>query len=136
MFGVVALITLFLPWILVPAMAILIWLLRRRLLRASLALAALVLVAVAHSRELLYDIGLGLPHPDEESGALISAFRALVYATEWYAWQILALAAVSAALLSWPLPDGLGKRVLAVMVVVGLGVSAALIWSFTGMRFN
>jgi hypothetical protein len=136
MFGIMAIITFVLPWVLLPAMAVLIWLLRRRLLRAFLALGALVLVAVSHSREFLYAIGLGLPYPDEEAAALISAFRALVSAAEWYAWQNLVLAAVSAALLSWPLPDGRGKRGLAVAVVAGLGVSATLVWSFRGLRFN
>jgi glucan phosphoethanolaminetransferase (alkaline phosphatase superfamily) len=135
MFGIIiALIFYILPWVIIPAMAVLIWLLRRRLLRALLALAALVLVAVTHSREFLYSIGLGLPR-DDEPGPLISAFSALVSAAEWYAWQNLALAAVSAAVLSWPLPDGRGKRVLAVMVVVWLGVSAALVWLFSEVRF-
>jgi len=136
MFGIMALITFVLPWVMLPAMAVLIWLLRRRHLRAFLALAALVLVALTHSREVLYAIGLGLPYPDEEAGALISAFRTLVSATEWYAWQTLALAAVSAAVLAWPLPDGKGTRVLSVVVVAGLGVAAALVWSLAGVRFN
>jgi hypothetical protein len=136
MFGIIIALTFYiLPWVIIPAMAVLIWLLRRRLLRALLALAALVLVAVTHSREFLYSIGLGLPHPDDEPGPLISALSALESAVEWYAWQNLALAAVSAAVLSWPLPDGRGKRVLAVMVVVWLGVSAALVWLFSEVRF-
>jgi|GEM_PF-2390848 len=136
MFGIMALVTFVLPWVMLPAMAALIWLLRRRHLRAFLAFAALVLVALTHSREVLYAVGLGLPYPDEEAGALISAFRALVIAAEWYDWQTLALAAVSATVLAWPLPDGRGTRVLAVVVTVGLGISTMLLWSFTGVRFN
>jgi len=136
MFGITALVTLVLPWVTLPAMAVLIWLSRRRLLRAVLALAALVLVAATHAREILYLIGLQLPYLDEETSAVSSTFRTLVSATEWYSWQIAAIAAFSAALLSWPLPDGKRQRVLALMVVGGLGVSAALLWSFTGLRVN
>ena len=135
MFGIIALFTFALPWVLLPAMAVLIWRLRRRHLRAVAALAALLLVAVSRAREFLYAIGLGLPYPDEDAGALIRAFGALVGAVEWYAWQTLAIAAVAAAVLCWPLPDGRGARGLAVAVVAGLGVSAALVWSLAGVRF-
>jgi hypothetical protein len=136
MFGIMALLAFTLPWVLLPAMAVLIWLLRARPLRAVLALAAMVLAALPHLREFLYAIGLGLPYPGEESTALAGSFRWLLSAAEGFAWPLLGLAALVAGLLSWPPPDRAGTRVLAALVVVGLGVSAALVWSFTGLRFN
>jgi hypothetical protein len=136
MFGIMALLAFTLPWVLLPAMAVLIWLLRSRRLRAVLALAAMILAVLPHLREVLYAIGLGLPYPGDESTALAVGVRVLLSATEGYAWPFLGLAAMSAALLSWPLPDRSGTRVLAALVVVGLGVAAALVWSFTGLRFN
>lgn len=136
MFGIMALLAFTLPWVLLPAMAVLIWLLRTRRLRAVLALAAMMLAALPHLREFLYAIGLGLPYPGEESTALAGSVRALLSAAEGLAWPLLGLAAMSAAWLAWPLPDRAGTRVLAVMVVVGLGASVALVWSFTGLRFN
>ncbi|MDP2801822.1 MAG: hypothetical protein Q8O26_08055 [Phreatobacter sp.] len=136
MFGIMALLAFTLPWVLLPAMAVLIWLLRARRLRAVLALAAMMLAALPHLREVLYAIGLGLPYPGEESTALAGSFRALLSAAEGFAWPLLGLAALSAALLSWPLPDRSGTRVLAFIVVVGLTVSAAMVWTFTGLRFN
>jgi hypothetical protein len=136
MFGLTALVAMVLPWVLMPAMAGLIWRLRGRTMRALLALAALVLVAVTQSRELLYAVGLGLPYPGEEASALASASRRVVSAAEWFTWQILAFATLSAALLSRPLPERAGTRALAIAVIVGLAVSALLVWSLTGLRFN
>jgi len=136
MFGITALLAFTLPWVLLPAMAVLIWLLRARRRRAVLALAAMVLAALPHLREFLYVIGLGLPYPGDESTALGGSVRALLGAMENSAWPLLGLAAVSAALLSWPPPDRALTRVLAVLVVVGLGACTALTWSFIGLRFN
>lgn len=136
MFGIMALVTLILPWVTLPAMAVLICLLRARCLRALLALAAMMLAALPHLREFLYAIGLGLPYPGEETTALSASFRALLSAAEGYAWHLLGVAALSAAWLSWPLPERPAKRALAVMVVVGLAGSAALGWSLTGLRLN
>ncbi|AVO44928.1 hypothetical protein [Phreatobacter cathodiphilus] len=136
MFGIMALLAFTLPWVLLPAMAGLIWLLRTRRLRAVPALAALILAALPHLRECLHAIGLGLPYPGEETTALGRSFRAQLSAAEGFAWPLLVLAAVAAAVLSWPPPDRTGTRVLAVLVVAGLAASAALIWSFTGLRFN
>lgn len=136
MFGITALLAFTLPWVLLPAMAVLVWLLRARRLRAVLALAVLMLAALPQLREFLYAIGLGLPYPGDESTAPAIALRAIVSASEPYVGPLLGLAALAAAWLSWPLPDGTGTRVLAVLVVVGLAVSAALIWSFIGLRFT
>jgi hypothetical protein len=140
MLGIAALLALILPWIVLPAMAALIWLLSARRLRAVLALAALALVAASHSREFLYAIGLGLPHPDESPGGLAggvgAGIRAAVTGLEGHAWLFLAFSALAAALLSWPPPERRGVQALAVLVVAGLGVSAALAWSLTGLRFN
>ncbi|MGQ3361017.1 MAG: hypothetical protein ACT6XY_18540 [Phreatobacter sp.] len=136
MFGIMALLALILPWVLLPAMTVLIWRLRTRRPRAVLAMAAAILAALPHLRELLYAVGLGLPYPDEESTRLAASFRALLGATEGYGWHLLGLAALSAAWLCWPLPESRGTRVLAALVVFGLAGSAALVWSFTGLRFS
>ncbi len=136
MFGIMALVTLLLPWLTLPAMAVLIWLLRARCLRAVVALAALMLAALPDLREFLYAIGLGLPHPGEETTALAVGFRTVLSATEGYAWHLHGLAALSAVWLSWPWPERRGTRVLAALVVAGMAGSAALIWWFTGLRFN
>lgn len=136
MFGIMALLAVTLPWVLLPAMAVLIWRLRARRLRALLALAAMLLAALPHLREFLYAIGLGLPYPGEETTALGGGFRALLSSAEGFAWPLLGLAALMATFLSWPLPERFGTRVLAGLVVAGLATSAALIWSFTGLRFN
>lgn len=132
MFGLTALIAVLLPWLMILLMAILIWTLRARRVRALLALAALILLWLTNAREFLYAIGLPLPYPDEPGGAL----RDVVGALEWYRWQIVALACVAAAALALPLPGARGQRVLAVITVLGLAISAALVWSFTGLRFN
>jgi hypothetical protein len=135
MFQVAALLAGFLPWLMILALAALIWILRRRRWRALLALVALVLMALINSREVLYAMGLG--SFDLEDAIGLSAIRLrIATALEWYGWQILALATVSAALLAWPLPAARGQRVLAVLVVAGLGLSTFMVWSFTGLRLN
>jgi hypothetical protein len=136
MFGLTALVAMILPWVVLPAMAVLIWKMRGRTMRAFLALAALVMAAATQSRELFYAIGLGLPYPGEETNALASAFRRIVSAAEWFTWKILGIAALSALLLAWPMPETAGIRALAIAVVIGLVVSALLFWSLTGLRFN
>jgi hypothetical protein len=135
MFQVAALLAGFLPWLMILALAALIWILRRRRWRALLALVALVLMALINSREVLYAMGLGSLDLEDATG--LSAIRLrIATALEWYGWQILALATVSAALLAWPLPAARGQRVLAVLVVAGLGLSTFMVWSFTGLRLN
>ncbi len=135
MFGIAALLTVFLPWLLIPLLAVLAWRLRRRRWRALLALGALVLLLLLNSRELLYLFGVASVDAEEASG-LTALRQRIVSQLEGFAWQVLALAAVAAAALAWPLPPSRGLRVLAVVVVGGLGVSAFLVWSFTGLRFN
>lgn len=132
MLGLTVLIAFLLPWLMIILLAVLIWKLRARRVRALLALAALILLWLTNAREFLYAIGLPLPYPDEPGGAL----REVVGALEWYRWQILALACVAAAALALPLPGARGQRLLAILTVLGLAISAALAWSLTGLRFN
>jgi hypothetical protein len=139
MLGIAALLSAVLPLAMLPAMAVLVWRLRKRRLRALLALAAMALVAGTVAREFLYAVGLGLPYPGEEGNAFLVGVRMITGAMERYAWQFLAFAAFAAAFLSWPVAglwrERRGLALLAALVVAGFAVSAWLVWSLTGLRF-
>jgi len=110
-------------------MAILIWQLRVRRLRAGVALVAMVLMWLVDSREYMFMLGVPLYDPYEPAGPI----RSVVLALEWFRLEIQMLATVATAVLVWPLPEPRWQRLLAIAVPAMLMLSVLVTFAFQGL---
>lgn len=131
MFAGSVMLALLLPVLALPAMTVLVVALRHRRLRAGLCILAMALIGLSQLREALYALGCFSAFDPAPSPLL-----QLARATEGYLWQILGLAALAIAALSWPLPPSRWLRWLAIILCASLLLTAALLRALQGLRFN